>query len=203
MKITERRLRQIIRSILKENKQNSAIYSIIKNILNEADQTVISVMELVYQITDECERKETFKIDASLIDDVQEKMFELIYPHVDPNITDNMYYAHMEAIKYYGDDAVMLEIDAHKFDQLVSELERAMLDGSLGHKLKHGSDESGMPFADRIKKELGLDFSDNVDSMINMVYEDMYIQGVKDGQSHEEAYQESLDYIKSFYDFNN
>ena len=202
MKITERRLRSIIRSIIKESKQDS-IYHIVKNILKEADDTVISVMELVYQITDECERNAHFKIDDSLIDTVQEQMFELIYSYVDPNITDDMYYRHQETIQYYGDEAVMLDIDVHKFDELVSKLERTMLDASLGHQLKHGTDESGMEFADRIKKELGTNLSDNINTMIDYVYEEMYLQGVKDGQSHQEAYQEALDYIKSFYDFEN
>ena len=203
MRITERRLRQIIRSILKENKQDSAIYNIVESILKEADNTVISVTELVYQITDACEKDALLKIDDNLIDDVQEQMSELIYQHIDPNITDDMYYGHQKSIQYYGDEAVMLDIDVRKFDQLVNNLERILLDGSLGQQLKHGTDESGMPFADRIKKELGVNFSDNIDNMIDMVYEDMYIQGVKEGQSHEEAYQEALNYIKSFYDFNN
>lgn len=203
MRITERRLRQIIRSMLKENKQNSAIYHTVESILKEADNTVISVMELVYQITDACEKDAFVKIDDNLIDDVQEQMSELIYQHIDPNITDDMYYRHQEAIQYYGDEAVMFDIDVHKFDQLVNNLERILLDGGIGHQLKHGTDESGITFADRIKKELGVNFSDNIDNMIDMVYEDMYIQGVKDGQSHQEAYQEALDYIKSFYDFEN
>lgn len=202
MKITENKLRRIIRSIIKENKQDS-IYHIIESILKEADNTVISVMELVYQITDECERKLLFKIDDNLIDDLQEEMSELIYLHVDPNITDDMYIRHGESIQYYGDEAVMLNIDVRKFDQLVNNLKEIITASSYGHQLKHGSDESGMSFADRIKKELGANFSDNIDNMIDMVYEDMYIQGVKDGQSHQEAYQEALDYIKSFYDFEN
>ena len=202
MLITERRLRQIIRSIIKENKQDS-VHDIIERKLKEADQTVISVMELIYQITEECERKLLFKIDNNLVDDVQEEMSELIYPHVDPNITDDMYYRHAELIRYYGDEAVMLDIDVSKFDQLVNNLEKIMTASSLGHQLKHGADESGMAFADRIKKELGVNFSDSIDNMIDMVYEDMYVQGVKDGQSHEAAYQDALDYIKSFYDFEN
>ena len=202
MKITENKLRRIIRSIIKENKQDS-IYHIIESILKETDDTVISVMELVYQITDECERKLLFKIDDNLIDDLQEEMSELIYLHVDPEITNDMYIRHGESIQYYGDEAVMLNIDVRKFDQLVSNLEEIITASSYGHQLKHGSDESGMAFADRIKKELGINFSDNIDNMIDYVYEDMYIQGVKDGQSHQEAYQEALDYIKSFYDFEN
>ena len=202
MLIAERRLRQIIRNIIKENKQDS-IHSIIQSILNEVNNTVISVMGLVYKITNKCQSGLSFKINEDLIDAIQTQMSKLIYPHTNPNIDTDMFHRYHEIIEYYGSEAVMLNIKSSKFDLLVNNLEEIMSASSIGDVLKHGVDESGMPFADRIKKELGASFSDNIDAMIDYVYEEMYIQSIKDGQSQKEAYQEALDYIKSFYDFEN
>ena len=199
---TESRLRQIIRNIIKENKQDN-IRSIIQSILNKANNTVISVMGLVYEITNECQSGLHFEINEDLIDAIQTQMSKLIYPHTNPNIDTDMFHRYHEIIEYYGSEAVMLNIKISKFDQLVNNLEEIMSASSIGDVLKHGVDESGMSFADRIKKELGTDLSDNIDSMIDYVYEEMYIQSVKDGQSQKEAYQEALDYIKSFYNFEN
>jgi hypothetical protein len=202
MLITERHLRSIIRSIIKENNQDS-IHSIIQSILNKANNTVISVMELVYEITNECQSGLHFEVNEDLIDAIQTQMSKLIYPHTNPNIDTDMFYRYREIIEYHGSEAVMLNINISKFDQLVNNLEEIMSASSIGDVLKHGVDESGMSFADRIKKELGTNLSDNIDSMIDYVYEEMYIQSVEDGQNQKEAYQEALDYIKSFYDFEN
>ena len=239
MKITERRLRSIIRNVILEsdleierrlrlglssldklldklNIDNQGREKIkeLTSLFEEVNDTVVNIPLLVERIEEICDtrslRSSFEEDDVYAYDMMYEKLIDLVAEHSD-------FYVEAGVDGEYGNNPFEIPtrgltgvkgIPIKHIEKLALETFIACREGINHAQLRRNistnqSPDNQQAFMSKIKKSLGSKVSDQqIETMLTHIY-DEYLSNIKSGQPQEEAYEDALDYLKSFYDFDN